>query len=62
LTNNKVNKNLIKYGRAYITAVSVNYNQTSPTFFEDGMPSEIDLSLTFQETKAISRQNIAEGY
>jgi hypothetical protein len=62
LTNNKVNKNLIKYGRAYITAVSVNYNQTSPTFLEDGMPSEIDLSLTFQETKALSRQEIAKGY
>jgi hypothetical protein len=62
LTNHKINKNLIKFARAYITAVSVNYNQTSPTFFDDGMPSEIDLSLTFQETKALSREDIVKGY
>lgn len=62
LTKLKENKNLIKFGGAYITSVSVTYNQTSPTFFEDGMPSEVDLSLTFQETKAISREDIREGY
>jgi hypothetical protein len=62
LTNHKVNTNLIKFADAYITAVSVNYNQTSPTFFDDGMPSEIDLSLTFQETKALSREDIVKGY
>lgn len=62
LSKNKENKNLIKFGRAYITAVTVGYNQSSPTFFEDGMPSEVDLSLTFQETKAISREEIRKGY
>ena len=62
LSKQKENKNLIKFGRAYITAVTVNYNQTSPTFFEDGMPSEVDLSLTFQETKALSREDIRKGY
>jgi hypothetical protein len=62
LTSNKVNPNLIKFKDAYLTAISVNYNQTSPTFFDDGMPSEIDLSLTFQETKAISREDVSLGY
>jgi hypothetical protein len=62
MSGNRENKNLIKFGRAYLTAINVNYNQTSPTFYEDGMPSEIDLSLTFQETKAISREDIKNGY
>lgn len=56
------NKNLIKFNDSYITAVTVNYNQQSPTFFEDGMPSEVDLSLTFQETKALSRSDIQKGF
>ena len=62
LSSGRENKNLIKFGRAYLTAINVNYNQTSPTFFDDGMPSEIDLSLTFQETKALSRVDIRNGY
>lgn len=62
LTKNRQNNNLIKLGRAYLTSITVNYNQTSPSFFDDGMPSEIDLSLTFQETKALSREDIKKGY
>lgn len=62
LAGGRENKHLIKFGRAYLTAINVNYNQTSPTFFDDGMPSEIDLSLTFQETKALSREDIMKGY
>jgi len=62
LSSGRENKNLIKLGRAYLTSISVNYNPTSPSFFEDGMPSEIDLSLTFQETKALSREDIKNGY
>ena len=62
LTNNRLNKNLIKYARAYITAVNVTYNATSPSFFANGMPSEVDLSLTFQETKDLSREDIQKGY
>lgn len=62
LSNHKKNNNLIKFGHAYITAVTVGYNPTSPTFFDDGMPSEVDLSLTFQETKALTREDIRKGY
>ena len=62
LTNHRPNKNLIKYARAYITAVNVTYNATSPSFFANGMPSEVDLSLTFHETKALSREDIQPGY
>ena len=62
LTQGRQNQNLIKLGRAYLTSITVNYNQTSPSFFADGMPSEIDLQLTFQETKALSREDIKKGY
>ena len=62
LTKGKQNKNMIKQVESYLTSVSVTYNQTSPTFFEDGMPSEIDLQLTFQESKALNRGMIKSGY
>lgn len=44
----------------YCTAISTNYNPTSPTFFAGGYPSEIDLALTFQETKVITRSDILD--
>jgi hypothetical protein len=62
LTKGKQNKNMIKQVESYLTSVSVTYNQTSPTFFADGMPSEIDLQLTFQESKALNRGMIKSGY
>jgi hypothetical protein len=63
LTNGKENKNIVKIMESYLTAVNVNYNSSSPTFYEDGMPSEVDLQLTFQESKAINRNLIlTEGY
>lgn len=60
MTNGRVNKHLIKIMESYLTSVTVNYNATSPTFFDDGMPSEIDLALTFQESKALNRNLIVE--
>jgi hypothetical protein len=61
LTGGKENRHMIKMMESYLTAVTVNYNSTSPTFYEDGMPSEIDLSLTFQESKALNRDLILSG-
>lgn len=61
--NGKENPNLIKYIDSYLTAVTVTYNATAPVFFDNGMPSEIDLQLTFQESKAINRSMInKQGY
>lgn len=63
LTKGKQNKNMIRQVESYLTSVSVVYNQTSPTFFANGMPSEVDLQLTFQESKALNRNMIArEGF
>ena len=62
LTNGKKNKNMIQQIQSYLTSVTVTYNTSSPTFHADGMPTEVDLQLTFQESKALNRKLIMEGY
>ena len=63
LTRGKENKNLIKHVNSYLTSVSVTYNDTAPVFYNNGMPSEVTLTLGFQESKALNRRMIwEEGY
>ena len=47
-----------KIYQCYLTSLSVSYNQTASMFFEDGAPMEIDVSMSFQETRALSRNDI----
>ena len=49
---------IMPFAHAYCTAVTVNYNPTSPALMSDGSPNEIDLTLSFQETKALDRNAI----
>ena len=49
---------IMPFTHAYCTAVTVNYNPTSPALMSDGSPNEIDLTLSFQETKALDRSAI----
>jgi len=42
----------------HLTNLSVTYNGTTNAFHKDGAPVETDLSMTFQETKAIVRQDL----
>lgn len=56
------NENMIAVMNSYLTAVTVTYNTSSPTFHKDGMPAEVDLQLTFQESKALNRALIKKGY
>lgn len=51
---------IMPFTHAYCTAVTVNYNPTSPALMSDGSPNEIDLTLSFQETKALDRSAIRE--
>jgi hypothetical protein len=61
--NNADQLKMIRLADTYCTAISTNYNPTSPTFFAGGYPSEIDIGLTFQETRTINRKDIEEnGY
>jgi len=46
---------------SYLKNASVTYNATSGTFHEDGQPTEVDLTLTFLEYRALTRQDITEG-
>lgn len=54
---------MIKLPALYCTGVSTTYNPTSPAFFADGNPVEVDLALTFQEKEALDSEKIQkEGY
>lgn len=46
----------------YLKSVQAVYNSTSMTFHADGHPTEVDLTLLFQEYKALSKQDVEEGY
>jgi hypothetical protein len=49
---------MVRLGDTYCTAISTNYNPTSPSFYGGGYPAEVDLTLTFQETKVVTRNDI----
>jgi hypothetical protein len=53
---------MVQQMQSYLTSVTVTYNTNTPTFHQDGMPAEVDLQLTFQESKALNRKLIMEGY
>ena len=43
---------------AYLQNIQHAYNPTASTFHEDGSPTEIDLSLTFFEYRALNRGDV----
>lgn len=56
------NLKMIKIADTYCTAVSTNYNPTANAFHAGGYPSEVDLTLTFQELTTLDRGSITRGY
>jgi hypothetical protein len=54
----KVNNFMPKITPCYLTNITTTYNPTGNTFHADGAPVETDLSLTFQETKSLTRQDL----
>ena len=46
----------------HLKGVQSVYNSTSGTFHEDGQPTEVDLTLTFLEYRALTKQDIERGY
>jgi len=47
----------------YLTNISTNYNPTGPGFFEDGNFTEIEMSMTFRESRTLSKELVRdEGY
>jgi hypothetical protein len=53
-----VNNNLPAINRCVIKSFSHTYNSDSNVFFENGMPSSVDISITFQETSVNTRETI----
>jgi len=54
----KKNDYLPQIFESFLTSFSTTYNSTSNSFFRGGAPSEIDMSLSFQETRALTRADI----
>lgn len=61
----------LKYGSArigtrilnsYLGSMQTTYNQSSMGFHVDGQPSEVDITLSFFEERALSRDDIQAGY
>jgi hypothetical protein len=46
----------------YLRSAQSSYNATSMTFHDDGHPTEVDLTLVFQEYRALSKLDIQGGY
>jgi len=45
---------------AYCTGVNTNFNATGNVYFTDNAPLEVDLELTFQETRALNRHDVEQ--
>mgnify|MGYP000026463744 CR=1 FL=1 len=46
----------------YLRAVTTSFNSTQQSFHSDGTPTEIDLTLTFQESRTLNKQDIKDGF
>jgi hypothetical protein len=47
---------------SYLRSCQVTYNPNSMVFHPDGQPTEVDMTLVFQEYRALSKQDIQKGY
>jgi hypothetical protein len=43
---------------SYLTAVNSNFNSSANMYFSDNAPLEVDISLTFQETRVLNRNDM----
>ena len=46
----------------YITSVNTVLNPRSSSFFEDGKANEVQLTMSFQEERALNKDDIKDGY
>lgn len=54
------NKFIPKIYSCYLTSLNTTFNGSTNLFHEDGSPVETDVSISFQETKALTRGNIVK--
>lgn len=61
--NGKENTNLHKHTACVLTDMNISYSpQNVYTSFDDGMPSQINVQLSFRELALLSKKDIQEGY
>lgn len=57
------NNNFVhKIGRCVLTDMNVEYGSGDYTSFQNGEPTEINLTLSFQETEMLTKERILAGY
>lgn len=54
----KENKFIPTIFSCYLTTVNSNFNAGQNIFFRDGAPLEVDISLTYQETRVLQREDV----
>lgn len=52
------NQYIPKIHSCYLLGVQSTFNSTAPTFHTDGSPLEVEVSLTYQESRALTRYDI----
>lgn len=57
----KENLNISRILPCFLRDVSVTYNASTQGMHEEGMPLEIDMNLSFQETRTLARKDIEDG-
>lgn len=61
--NGKENMNLHRHTSCVLMDMNVAYSpQGQYTSFDDGMPSQVNISLTFRELAILTKENIMDGY
>ena len=56
--SSEVNKYISPIFTCYLMSLTTAYNGTANSFYEDGAPLEVDITLGFQETKALTRDDL----
>jgi hypothetical protein len=60
--NNNLNANLFKTKKCVLSSINIDFAPNGYATFDDGMPVETRMQLTFQETAIIDRTAVGEGY
>tara|TARA_R110002153_G_scaffold39139_1_gene112887 strand:- start:2306 stop:3079 length:774 start_codon:yes stop_codon:yes gene_type:complete len=57
----EINKYMPFINECYLVSLNTTYNATGNAFHTKGQPVEVDIALTFQETKALTRSGLYKG-
>jgi len=60
--NGKKNRNLHQIGTCVLNDMTVDYAPNGWATFNDGMPTQIRLTLSFKEVEIVTKQRVMEGY